>query len=352
MSKPIERSSNTITIAEYWQNHLLDRYNYNPPCQRQSVWHLEQKVFLIDSILKNFPIPPIFLHSHIDVDTGKTRFDVIDGKQRLTTIKEFIENKFAISEEFSSDGLGDARLNDKLFRDLDTPDLSDFKKQFWRYVIPVEYMDTDDDNLVNNVFDRLNRNGMPLTAQELRNAKYHGTVFLQLATKLAGVEPWCGLLMNLETERMEDVEFVSELLFVILENDMFGALRNQIDDLYEKWLPQLDDVSDLKTQFMKLNDTMLELNLPYGRFKIGRVSHLYAIWNFCKHCQQNDIPIGSIREKLIAMYQEIRSDSVGLIAEKYGKSMRSNSKAKSSRVNRMDSMLEYCDLTSPDTPES
>ena len=95
----LQRESNIITIANFYEAYQLDKYNFNPDYQRKSIWSDEKKSFLINSIVKNFPIPPIFLHQKIDDDTGKTKYDVIDGKQRLSAIIEFLKNEIAISDE-------------------------------------------------------------------------------------------------------------------------------------------------------------------------------------------------------------------------------------------------------------
>ena len=70
MSDILNRDTNTITVANFWENYMLDKYNFDPAYQRQSVWSDEKQSFFIDSILKNFPIPPIFLHQKIDDETG------------------------------------------------------------------------------------------------------------------------------------------------------------------------------------------------------------------------------------------------------------------------------------------
>ena len=98
--KKLERTATTISIASFHEQNQLQKYNYNPPYQRRSVWSEEKQSYFIDSILRNFPIPPIFLHRKIDSDTGKTNFDVIDGKQRLTAIARFINNEIPSANEY------------------------------------------------------------------------------------------------------------------------------------------------------------------------------------------------------------------------------------------------------------
>ena len=71
--------------------------NMNPDYQRGSVWNSEEKPRLISSLLGKIIIPPLLLNKTDEI------FTVIDGKQRLTTIKEFTENKFKIYNEDEPD---------------------------------------------------------------------------------------------------------------------------------------------------------------------------------------------------------------------------------------------------------
>ena len=80
------RKSTSITVSNFYEQYQLGKYRFDPPYQRDmNVWDIEQKSFLLDTIFKNFPIPPIFLEQKIDSDTGITNYDVIDGKQRLSS---------------------------------------------------------------------------------------------------------------------------------------------------------------------------------------------------------------------------------------------------------------------------
>lgn len=129
-------------------------WDHNPTYQRPGgQWDIRQKQKFIDSILNNFPVPPIYLHK-----TGT--YAVIDGKQRLETIREFIDGKFDLALDFV--------LMEKIDRDGGAPLPGDGWQEFtdkWRthvlsYNIPVvEVAFANDENaeaLVRQIFLRLN----------------------------------------------------------------------------------------------------------------------------------------------------------------------------------------------------
>ena len=343
--RTLGRESNTITISVFYENYILDKYNFNPACQRKSVWNEERESFLIDSIMKNFSIPPIFLHQKINDENGKTIYDVIDGKQRLTSIIKFIENKITLPDDYSADDFGDERLNGLKFEDL-KDDLSEYKKNFWRYNIPVEYIDTEDEKTINAVFDRLNRNGIPLNPQELRNAKYNNTNLMSLVNELSKINFWNERFTN--SDRMEDKEFISELILVMLENEIFNANLKDIDNLYEKYKDIDSELSkEIATKFIKVTEDLNNLNLDYKKYNLG-VSHIYALWCFCFFSFEKNIQVQLYKESIDKLYIDFRDSKAkgneGL--EKYRDSIsRGGSKSKSQRRKRVQAIFDYCGIT-------
>src|SRR5882724_3913528 len=70
----------------------------NPEYQRGSVWTPTQKKKLVDSVLRGYPIPLIYLH-HIRQEAGKLvseRYEVIDGQQRINALSDFYEGAFKL----------------------------------------------------------------------------------------------------------------------------------------------------------------------------------------------------------------------------------------------------------------
>ncbi len=174
MAKFFERNSTKLTISEFYDNYSLKKYNFKASYQRKSnVWVEDKKSFLIDSILKNYPIPAIFMRPIVD-ENGKTKYDIVDGKQRLQAIINFIEGKIPLTMYFAEDRFLDEESRQlaenvagKKFEDIKKEKESgEYVKQFWTYTLQIEYLYEDDLDLVSSVFDRLNRNGEPLNPQE------------------------------------------------------------------------------------------------------------------------------------------------------------------------------------------
>lgn len=342
--KVLERNSNNINIATFWENYQLGKYNFDPDYQRPSdVWSYSKKSFLIDTILKNFPMPPIFLHQHIDTESGKTIYDVIDGKQRLTTIISFINNEVRIPDDFSNDTYGDEVLNGLFFKDFDNANLSDWKKVFWKYELTIEYVDTDQIDIVNNIFDRLNRNGEPLTNQELRNAKYHNSDFYKLIEKCSKVDFWDLPLSKLEKNRLEHQEFISELLFMILENQIFASDRVEIiDDLFTKY-SNLNDLNsdEAFNEFEQITEILKTYELDLEKYSIYGVSHLYGLFGLAWHMFENKIQIQDIDKRLNVFYKDLREKNDNIYAKEYQISMNAGTKSRARRVRRINALLEY-----------
>lgn len=342
--KVLERNSNNINIATFWENCQLNKYNFDPAYQRPSdVWAYSKKSFLIDTILKNFPMPPIFLHQHIDNETGKTIYDVIDGKQRLTTIISFIKNEVAVPDDFNSDTYGDENLNGAFFNDFDNPELSEWKKIFWKYELTIEYIDTDQIDIVNNIFDRLNRNGEPLTNQELRNAKFHDSKFYALIEKCSKVDFWKDPLSKLQMNRLEHQEFISELLFIILEKQIFASDRTEVlDRMFEKYANDDDvDYDTAYSDFVRISDKLNSFNLDLDKLKIFGVSHLYGLFGFVWYIDRNDIVIHDLSNKLNSFYEALRSKMVNEFTKEYQTSMNAGTKSKGRRIMRINALLKY-----------
>ncbi|KGN37197.1 DUF262 domain-containing protein [Knoellia subterranea] len=129
--------------------------------QRQYVWDAGKASRLIESLLLNVPIPVCYF---AEVEDGG--YEVIDGLQRLTAIKRFLENESRLSNLSVL-----SELNGKNFKELDARDQRRLQNRTIRCIVITEESDPD---IKFDVFERLNTGAAVLNAQELRNSVYRG----------------------------------------------------------------------------------------------------------------------------------------------------------------------------------
>lgn len=132
-----------------------------PEFQRRNVWETDQKHELIESLLMGIPIPVIYVFEN---ELGVKQ--MVDGRQRVSTIIDFMNNKFALNN------LGLLhQFNSARFADL--PPL--YRSKLERYQLLVYVIEPPTPERVKyDIFDRVNRGGTRLNNQEMRNALYCG----------------------------------------------------------------------------------------------------------------------------------------------------------------------------------
>lgn len=362
MAKFFERNSTKLTISEFYDNFKLQKYNFEASYQRKSdVWSEDKKSFLIDSILKNYPIPAIFMRPIID-DDGRTKYDIIDGKQRLQSLISFIENKIPLTTYFSEDSFLDdeskenaAKIAGKLFEEIKLQkDDTDYVKQFWTYALQVEYLYEQNEELISSVFDRLNRNGEPLNPQELRNAKYANTLIVDKIHELARNPFMSDKLERLKIERMEDEEFISELLLLVVENQILDSNPRTLDEKYELYKNNNDALNDGERIFNEIVKFINSLELDFDSIKrLSWTTHLYSLFSVAWYCITHKITFEEIKPKIQLFYSNYFSKSTqydGLI-KSYKDAASSRTRSAIQRKNRMRAILSYCgiDLTEEDS---
>lgn len=342
------RKSTSITISNFYEQFQLKKYKLDPPYQRDmNVWSEEQKSFLIDTIFKNFPIPPIFLEQKIDSETGVTNYDVIDGKQRLSTIIGFINNEIPLPKEFGNDIYGNKCLNGLYFNEIkkkskEDEDVKSLVADFWAYSISIEYIENPDVKIVDNIFDRLNREGSRLNAQELRKAQYYDTLLYNDIAKYRNDEFIQILTTKLNKNRLEDVGFITELFLMTIKDNIYDGNENDIDKVFSEIAEIYDEEQSrvINEKFVKVKAIMQNWNLDYSKYNIEGVSHLYAVWYIALFLYNKQYDY-NISDKLIAFYTDLRGGKKNSYVIVYQQSMQSASRSKYSRRKRVNALLEF-----------
>ena len=237
----MQRRHNIQTISWFWDIHQRQLLNLDPPYQRRSVWNQSYKNSFVETILLGYPAPAVFLYEDMQ-PSGRALYNVVDGKQRLVTIFEFAADIFPVGEKCPI-----GALRGLYFRDL--PD--DAKRAFWSYQFLVEYLPTDAENVINDIFDRINKNVAKLTPQELRHARFSG-VFIQtceqLAEWMAGETPEFPRIVTQSRNQMKDVQLVAELL-LLAEKGPRSYSQDELDDAFAARDDQWEDKARVERAF-------------------------------------------------------------------------------------------------------
>lgn len=233
--------------------------NIKPKYQRRERWDKVKQSALIESFLLNIPVPPIFL---AEDEYGK--YSVIDGKQRITSIFNFIELGHSLHklEKF-------VEIENLTFGEL-PPQLNNALR-IRPYIRVITLLKQSDPQLKYEVFNRLNTGGDRLLPQEIRNAAYEGKLN-DLLIELSE-NPYLRKQFNLENEKtrlnsklykeMLDVEYVLRF-FTLREywNNFPGNMRVAMDNYMEKYYRSANlDIKKLKQIF---DDTLEVCEIIWG----------------------------------------------------------------------------------------
>lgn len=196
----------------------------SPAFQRNPIWDDQQSSYLIDSILNDLPVPEVYTRV-ITSPEGDATHEIVDGQQRMRAILNFVKNDLVLSgTDVSPQWIG------KSWSDFDDPK----KQRFWEYKIVVRELGQVSDGEVRDLFRRLNINAVVLNDQELRHARFTGQ-FISLVEDLAN-DNWLlnrGVANLQQIRRMEDVEFVSELIVGLMAGPQ--DKKKTLDDYYEDY---------------------------------------------------------------------------------------------------------------------
>ncbi|MBK1667194.1 hypothetical protein CKO28_03945 [Rhodovibrio sodomensis] len=307
----VKRSPRTQDISWFLDLNEKNQLDLEPPYQRRSVWSPKDKQFFIDTVLNDYPAPPIFLHKSLDED-GRPTYHVVDGKQRLETLIEFKNNRIRVPE-----GYGNVEIEKKKWNDLPRS----VKETFWNYEIVVEMLPDVSEPYIKNIFERINRNSRRLTRQELRHAKYDGW-FINFAEDQAAQPEWqqFGVVTRARSKRMADVQFICELMIVVIEGKVMGFDQDRLDDYsadYDdlEYAPETFEETEFREKFGAVKDTVKgifdvrgEVLRDYLKIQV----HFYSLWGFLVVNLENMPDV----ETITRLYAEFM-ESVGVAVERF-----------------------------------
>lgn len=304
--RPFDPSKIDITMKPLTLDSLLKRIQkgeieFDSSFQRKAgLWDRKQKSQLIESIFLRIPLPAFYFDA-----SDEDRWLVIDGLQRVTTLKQFVVDKTLKLQEMEFF----PELNGCAYDQLPRA----FQRRIDETVINVYLVNpSTPDNVKYNIFKRINTGGLALEAQEIRNALFQGnaTHFLQDCANMPCFVSATG--GSVKSERMLDREFVLRYVsFCYLDLNQYVG---NIDEFLNEGMKYLNRATEgqldqIKQEFERVCDNMYQL---MGRNAFRKICYdgrrrpinkvIFESWCYVmKNLSQSDV------DRLIRYKEEVKN---------------------------------------------
>lgn len=222
----------TYTVSDFIEWQAKRQLVLAPDFQRGAVWSPSAKVFLIDTILNDLPMPQLYYRTKLNAESQSTVREVVDGQQRLRAILEFAAGNLKLTSK-------SPKFKGMVYKDLPV----ESQEQFLGYRIPVVQLVNAGDAEVLEVFARLNSYSVKVTAAELRHAEFSEPV--KWAVYDAARE-WSILWSELkvvstrDTVRLKNNTLIAEM-FIILDQGFGDGGEAQITKYYKRTRKEDDE---------------------------------------------------------------------------------------------------------------
>lgn len=259
-----------MSIQEIYRQYSEGKFLVNRKYQRKLVWTVDEKQFLIDSILSDFPIPLILL-----AKTEDDKYEIIDGLQRLNAIISFVENRFDLNGKFF-DINQSSRAKQNSSKGIFVPktDLSillDAQQcaNLLDYQLAITVYPSSNESIITDIFGRINSGGKQLSPQEKRQAGMIDNlsdVVRKISSEIRGDSSrdllelsempeisidsnresigygliaeqifWCknGVIWKKQLRDSEDEEIILDILASILKEEPLAKSRDLFNKIYD-----------------------------------------------------------------------------------------------------------------------
>lgn len=264
--------------VEYVVNKMIAKgiIDLNPEFQRKFVWDKKRQSNLIESLMLGIPIPVFYL-----AEANSSKYYVIDGLQRLSSLRDFLNSRFALRNlEHLSDYDGcffDEKSGSKKLLDNKMTTRIETAQLHFNIIEA-----TSPSEVKYDIFTRLNTGGQPLNNQEVRNclSEKHVRAFLNNCANSEIFKKATGYSVN--SKRMDDQEMVLRFagfyLQKLKEMEYSGDMNPFLNDV-------LDNLNKKSTEFLN------ELSISFLN-AMENAYHLFGQYSFRK-CVPTDLLSGA-----------------------------------------------------------
>src|SRR5699024_2302056 len=242
--------STNVKIIELYNKVESNSLTLSPDFQRKLVWKKQHKFHFIETVLKNYPFPEVYIaSSEMDVTNITSSEIVVDGQQRLSTIVDYIK------------GVGDFKKQNKVksFSELST----DEKKLFLNYFVSVRDLKNVDMEIIKDIFMRINNTEYSLNAVEKLNAQYGDSEFVvfckqlidtdfkptsdetdtiienEIRVKLLEFFMNSSVFSENDVKRMNNLQFIMTLISTLIESEYFNR-NSKVSEYIEEFNSNFD----------------------------------------------------------------------------------------------------------------
>jgi len=262
--------NSNFSVAEI--REMFDRKDLvvNKDYQRNpNLWPNNAKSYFIDTILNGYPFPKIYLYESLVGHTKKIRREIVDGQQRITTILEFLNDGFALSN-------ASMKYRGARFSSLNDED----QTRFLTYSVPIDMILAAQRNEILEMFRRMNAYTQPLNPAEKRHSQFIGEFkwFVnELSDEYSPMLVNFGVLTQKQVVRMADAELLAEILQLVLT-----GIVNKSDATLLKLYQSNDEVFARSAECNEKVHSVLEfVRQNLGMFSGGFLFKSYALYSLC-----------------------------------------------------------------------
>ncbi|MET4804543.1 DUF262 domain-containing protein [Bradyrhizobium sp. LB11.1] len=327
MPRQIKPSVTNPTIADVYQEIDQSKLVLQPDFQRKFVWTHEHQEAFIDTILSGLPFPEIYVcEGDVDVQKLRTTRLVIDGQQRLTTIRNYIEGKHE-----------HPLLKVPTYDDLTI----DQKKDFASYQIVMRDLGKVDEETTREIFRRINLTKFKLDDIEIHNAVYDGQ-FIQAAKYVLeniNLEQY-GVLRESEFTRMADLHFIL-LVMSTLENGGYFAQDREVEPKVAAFNDEYPNRDHMIALLIKTFAIVKDLELPWESMWFRKSNFFTLVVEIATHI--GNLP-KELRAMLLALEVNVMANRNDTNSEfyRYYSYMYQATHGRQARVVRAEFFRKYC----------
>ena len=313
----------TDWTTETINNQLVKgNIDLNPNFQRRDAWSDAEKSRLIESLMLGIPVPPIILAEN---KKKKNSYIVIDGKQRLLSIRRFFAEK-------KEDGFVPLKLRAlkvlpelngctaSKVREVNNDYMTSLENQPIRAVIIKNW---PDEPFLYTVFLRLNTGSKQLSPQELRQALKPGPFLDYLDDATANSDIIKKMLNNKSADtRMKDIELTLRFFaYHYYFNEYTGNLKTFLDVTCERLNSAWDEMeNEIKEVFSLFEKTIefcyeiMETKSPFSRYEFGESANrfnrsIFELFTFYFRDEKIRYIVRSNKEHFMSLFVAMNDDS-------------------------------------------